>query len=103
MIFIDVGCGDGFFSLLASQMVKENGIIYCIDIDEQAIERLKTKAAGKGVTNIRVKVGAAEENPFCTACADVVFYSMVLHDFKDPLQVLGMPKKCSSPPVKWLI
>ncbi len=97
MIFMDVGCGDGFFSLLAAQMVKKNGITYCIDVDSQAIERLKEKANKKGLTNIRVKVGPAEEKPFFTACADIVFYSMVLHDFQDPLQVLANAKKMLKP------
>jgi ubiquinone/menaquinone biosynthesis C-methylase UbiE len=97
MVFMDIGCGDGFFTLLAAEMVKENGIIYCIDVDPQAIERLKTKADKKGFTNIRVKVGSAEDNPFCTACADMIFYSMVLHDFKDPLQVLANDKKMLKP------
>ncbi len=97
MIFIDVGCGEGFFALLASQIVEARGVVYAVDTDADAIERLKTKAEEKGLTNIRTKVGAGEETIFCTACADIIFYSMVLHDFNDPLQVLLNAKKMLKP------
>jgi ubiquinone/menaquinone biosynthesis C-methylase UbiE len=97
MVFIDVGSGGGFFTLLAAQIVGEKGIVYAVDTDANAIERLKTEAAKKSLNNIKTKVGAAEETVFCTTCADIVFYSMVLHDFSDPLQVLRNAKKMLKP------
>jgi ubiquinone/menaquinone biosynthesis C-methylase UbiE len=97
MTFIDVGCGEGFFSLLAAQMVKKNGVVYCLDIDAEALERIKVTASEKGLANIRVVTAAGEENPPCIACADVVFCSMALHDFKDPVQVLVNAKKMLKP------
>ncbi|MCW4010121.1 MAG: class I SAM-dependent methyltransferase [Candidatus Bathyarchaeota archaeon] len=96
-VFIDVGCADGFFTLLAAKAVGATGIVYAVDRDAQAIERLKAKAEQQNLYNIRVKVGAAEETVFCTACADFVFYSMALHDFEDPLQVLRNAKKMLKP------
>jgi ubiquinone/menaquinone biosynthesis C-methylase UbiE len=97
MVFMDVGCGEGFFALLAAEIVGQAGIVYAVDTDPQAVERLKTKAAQKHLINIKSKVGAAEETVFCTTCADVVFYSMVLHDFKDAVQVLRNAKKMLKP------
>ena len=97
MVFMDIGCGEGFFTLLAAQVVCENGIVYAVDTDADAIERLKAKAAEKRLVNIRTKVGAAEETVFCTACADIIFYSMVLHDFNDPAKVLQNAKKMLKP------
>jgi ubiquinone/menaquinone biosynthesis C-methylase UbiE len=97
MVFMDVGCGEGFFALLAAKTVGESGIVYAVDVDAEAIERLKAKAETQHLTNIRATVGLAEETVFCTACADVVFYSMVLHDFKDPAKVLQNAKKMLKP------
>jgi ubiquinone/menaquinone biosynthesis C-methylase UbiE len=93
MVFIDVGSGGGFFTLLAAKIVGEKGVVYAVDTDANAIERLKNEATKKSLINVKTKVGAAEETVFCTTCADVVFYSMVLHDFGDPLQVLRNAKK----------
>lgn len=97
MVFVDVGCGEGFFSLLASKIVGDSGIVYAVDQDADAIERLKTEAKRRNLTNIRVKAAAAEETVFCTACAEVVFYSMVLHDFRDVVRVLQNAKKMIKP------
>jgi len=33
-------------------------------------------------------LGRAEDTVFCEACADIVFFGMVLHDFSDPAKVL---------------
>jgi ubiquinone/menaquinone biosynthesis C-methylase UbiE len=88
MVFMDVGCGEGFFSILAAEMVGEAGKVYAVDIDASAIDRLKRKATEDGLRNISATVGKAEETISCTECADVIFFSMVLHDFEDPAKVL---------------
>jgi ubiquinone/menaquinone biosynthesis C-methylase UbiE len=88
MVFMDIGCRDGFFTIPAAQIVGEKGAVYAVDTDAAAIEKLKDTAAEKGLTNITAEIGAGEETVFCTECADMVFYSRVLHDFKDPAKVL---------------
>ena len=35
----------------------------------------------------------AEDTIFCNSCIDVVFFSIVLHDFKDPIKVLKNTRK----------
>jgi len=93
MVFIDIGCGDGFFSILAAKKVGVTGKVYAVDIDSSAIERLKLKAKAKGLTNITAIACKAEETVFCRNCADVIFYSMDLHDFSDPVKVLQNAKE----------
>jgi ubiquinone/menaquinone biosynthesis C-methylase UbiE len=96
-VFVDVGCGDGFFSILAAKKVGENGKVYAIDIDTSAIEKLKQKTKAEGLKNITAKVGKAEDTVFCERCADFVFYSMDLHDFSDPARVLQNAKQMIKP------
>jgi len=97
MIFVDVGCGDGFFSILAARKVGTNGKVYAVDIDPSGIEKLKNKAKSEGLTNMTTKVGKAEDTVFCKQCADVVFFSMDLHDFADPAKVLQNAKQMIKP------
>ena len=78
--FIDVGCGDGFFTLPAARLVGEKGSVYAVDEDSDAVDRLNRKAALEGLTNIRSKAAGAEETVLCEACADIVFFGIVLHD-----------------------
>ena len=97
MMFMDIGCGDGFFSILAAKKVGGKGKVYAVDSDASAIEKLNCKAKTEGLENIIAKVGAAEETVFCSKCADFVFYSMVLHDFADPAKVLQNAKQMIKP------
>jgi ubiquinone/menaquinone biosynthesis C-methylase UbiE len=50
-----------------------------------------------GLKNIVAKVGSAEETVFFGKCADFVFFSMVLHDFFDPVKVLQNAKQMIKP------
>jgi ubiquinone/menaquinone biosynthesis C-methylase UbiE len=97
MVLVDIGCGDGFFSVLAAKKVGENGKVYGVDIDASAIERLKQKAKAEGLLNITAKIGKAEDTVFCKECADFVFFSMDLHDFDDPVKVLLNVKQMIKP------
>ena len=89
---MDVGCGYGFFTIPAASIVGETGKVYAVDVDAISIDQLKRDAAEKGLNNIQVEVAPAEETVFCNACADLVFYNTVLHDFKDPAKVLRNAK-----------
>jgi len=93
MVFADIGCGEGFFSMLAAKKVGDKGKVYSVDVDASAIQKLKDKAEVEGLKNISAKVGMAEQTVFCDKCVDFVFYSMVLHDFNDSAVVLKNAKK----------
>ncbi|MCW4046808.1 MAG: class I SAM-dependent methyltransferase [Candidatus Bathyarchaeota archaeon] len=97
MVFMDIGCGYGFFTIPAAEQVGENGKVYAVDADAAAVEAVKRKAAERGLKNIVAKVGEAEETVFCDACADMVFFSIVLHDFRDPAKVLSNAKRMLKP------
>jgi ubiquinone/menaquinone biosynthesis C-methylase UbiE len=97
MTFADVGCGDGYFSILAAKKVGANGKVYAVDMDPTGIEKLKNKAKDEGLTNIIAQVGKAEDTVFCEGCIDVVFYSMDLHDFEDASKVLQNAKLMLKP------
>jgi len=97
MVFVDVGSGEGFFTILAAQVVGEKGMVYAVDRDASAIERLRRKVAEKGLINVEAIVAEAEETVFCEGCADIVFYSIVLHDFRDPAKVLLNAKRMLKP------
>lgn len=97
MVFVDVGCGDGFYALLAAERVGNTGKVYAVDADAQAIERLKRKITEQGLANVSVKTARAENTIFCEGCADMVFYSIVLHDFHDAAKVLANANQMLKP------
>jgi ubiquinone/menaquinone biosynthesis C-methylase UbiE len=88
MLFIDVGCGYGFFSLPAARMVGEEGEVIGIDVNLKWL-RFMLESAGKAkIFNLSAVVGRAESAMIYSRRADVVFFGNVLHDFDDPVKAL---------------
>jgi ubiquinone/menaquinone biosynthesis C-methylase UbiE len=90
---IDVGCGNGFFALPAARLVGERGKVFGFDANAEAIGMLKKTVMNEGLRNLNLRVGMAEETVLCDACADIVFFGIVLHDFKDDSRVLSNAKR----------
>jgi ubiquinone/menaquinone biosynthesis C-methylase UbiE len=97
MVFVDMGCGDGYFTFPAAQIVGPQGKVYAADIDPDAIGRLRERAAREGWTTISAEAKPAEEAVACEGCADIVFFGINLHDFADPVKVLRNAKTMLRP------
>ena len=54
--FLDLGCGNGYFSIAASQLVGKDGIVYAFDVDEESIAQLEREMAEKKLANIEASV-----------------------------------------------
>jgi ubiquinone/menaquinone biosynthesis C-methylase UbiE len=87
-VFMDIGCGSGFFTIPAARIIGNHGKVYALDMSRDAVALLKERAVVEGLRNIVAEVGVAEDMIFCEACADIVFFGIVLHDFNDPDKVL---------------
>jgi ubiquinone/menaquinone biosynthesis C-methylase UbiE len=48
----DIGCGLGYFSLGLARIVKKNGRVLAIDIQQQMLERLRKRAGKSGLSEI---------------------------------------------------
>ena len=88
MVFVDIGCGDGYFALPAARRVGGSGKVYASDIDAGAVDRLRHRAEQEGLENLFAEVREAEKTVVCEGCADIVFFGIDLHDFQDPAAVL---------------
>ena len=93
MVFVDMGCGDGYFALPAARRVGPEGRVYANDIDEGAVARLRERAAQEGLDNLVAEVQESEDSVACEGCADIVFFGIDLHDFRDPAKVLANAQK----------
>jgi ubiquinone/menaquinone biosynthesis C-methylase UbiE len=91
--FIDVGCGDGYFTIPAAKGVGPQGRVLGIDVNRSAIKRLQEKANFEHLTNLELTIGMAENHVLCKNCGDIVFLGINLHDFKDPARVLQNARK----------
>jgi ubiquinone/menaquinone biosynthesis C-methylase UbiE len=97
MVFVDMGCGEGYFAIPAARRVKNYGKVYAVDISAESVERLRAQAEEEGLKNLVSQVGEAETTRFCEGCADIVFFGIDLHDFRDPVAVLKNAKLMLGP------
>ncbi|MDD1712332.1 MAG: class I SAM-dependent methyltransferase [Methanoregulaceae archaeon] len=97
MVFMDIGCGEGYFTLPAARMVGPEGSVYAVDIDIDAIDQLIRTATAEGLLNIFPEVNEGEKAVLCEGCADFVFFGNNLHDFRDPVKVIENAKRMLCP------
>jgi ubiquinone/menaquinone biosynthesis C-methylase UbiE len=97
MTLVDVGCGEGFFAIPAARRVRNFGKVYAVDINPDSIESLRTRAEKEGLKNLTSQAGEAETTLFCEGCADIVFFGIDLHDFRDPVAAIRNAKRMLGP------
>ena len=62
----DVGCGEGYFSFHLARRVGAKGHVYAVDIDEEALGKVRAEAKKQKLAQIEIIVGA-EDNPHLPA------------------------------------
>ena len=80
--FLDVGCGEGHFSIAASKIVGTKGKVYAIDSYEESIIVLKQQIHRESIGNIEAIVAdVTKKMPLPDATIDVCLMANVVHGF----------------------
>ena len=82
---VDVGCGAGIDSLIASSMIGAHGRVIGVDMTPAMLEKARASAAQMGATNVDFRDGYAEALPVEDEWADVVISNGVMNLFPDKL------------------
>jgi arsenite methyltransferase len=80
---VDIGCGAGIDSLIASKMVGPRGQVVGVDMTPSMLERARASARAIGAGNVEFKLGYAEQLPVPDGWADVVISNGVMNLFPD--------------------
>jgi arsenite methyltransferase len=75
---LDLGSGAGTDSLIAAQMVGEQGHVTGIDMTQEMLAKARAAATEMGATNVAFIEGEAERLPFPDASFDVVISNGVI-------------------------
>jgi ubiquinone/menaquinone biosynthesis C-methylase UbiE len=76
----DIGCGPGFFTLPAAEIVGEGGVVLAADIQGEMLSAIRTRAAEHGLANVHVVKTSDKEIPIPDASCDVVLLAFVLDE-----------------------
>lgn len=93
----DIGCGNGFYTLLMAEKVGPTGKVYAVDIQPEMLQLLDERAKAAGLTNI-VPVLSSPADPNLPADAvDLIMLVDVYHEFAYPEQMLGAMRRALKP------
>lgn len=76
----DLGCGPGFFTLPASELVGPTGKIYAVDVQQEMVDDLRTRLAQQGATNVAVRRSSELEPSIPQRSVDLALLAFVLHE-----------------------
>jgi ubiquinone/menaquinone biosynthesis C-methylase UbiE len=82
----DIGSGGGFFTLLFSQLVGDEGRIYAIDTNQDFIEFIDKQAIKQGIANITTVRATEQAISLPTHSIDLVFVRNVFHHLQNRSQ-----------------
>jgi ubiquinone/menaquinone biosynthesis C-methylase UbiE len=82
---LDFGCGSGTYTIALGKIVGEQGRVYALDKDKEALDELMQKAESVGLKNIkRMETSGKLEIDLADESVDVVLLFDVFHSFYFP-------------------
>ena len=83
MRVLDVGPGNGTYTLGAAERLGSEGQLIAIDIEPKIIERLQKRIDVEGVTNVDARVADAYGLPFEDSNFDLIYMITVINEIPD--------------------
>ena len=84
----DVGAGSGWFTVRAAARVGQSGEVYAEDINPDAIEFIRNRAAKENLANVHVILGEVTDTKLPRSSVDAVLILKTYHEFADPIPLM---------------
>ena len=85
---LEVGCGPGFFTFPAAELVGDGGRLRALDNNPAAVDHVRRKVLRLGAKNVDVVLADALRTGLPSQSFDVVFLYGVIHDLWDRVDSL---------------
>jgi 2-polyprenyl-3-methyl-5-hydroxy-6-metoxy-1,4-benzoquinol methylase len=91
MTVMDYGCAMGYFSIPLAKMTGSKGKVYCVDIQEKMLVKLKKRAIKHGVSAVikTLQVGKNYHPTDLITKVDFVLLFMVAHEVPDQAKLFN--------------
>lgn len=97
MTVLDVGPGNGRYTLAAARAVGPHGHVHAIDLEPRMIQRVHQRAASEGVTTIEARVADVYALPYPDDFFDVVYLITVTGEIPEPVRMLRECRRVLKP------
>lgn len=88
MAVADIGAGSGYHTLRLSPAVGPAGVVYAEDIVEAYISGLRREAERRGLTNVRIVIGTADDPKLPAGAIDRAVLVHMYHEIESPYALL---------------
>lgn len=76
----DIGCGPGFFTLPAAEIVGKNGVVLAGDVQGEMLSTVKSRVSEAGLTNVHVLKTSETDIPLPASSCNLVLLAFVLNE-----------------------
>lgn len=97
MTVCDMGCGNGFYTLLMADKVGPEGKVLAVDIQQEMLHLLDLRCKEVNVKNVVPVLGGIADPNLPKGKVDLVLMVDVYHEFSHPEQMLAGIRKSLSP------
>ena len=89
----DLGCGPGFFTLPASELVGPTGKVFAVDVQQEMVDDLRARLAQQGITNVAVRRSSELELALQQRSVDLALLAFMLHEVEQRSSFLLAAKR----------
>lgn len=97
MVVCDLGCGNGFYTLLMAPQVAPGGKVLAVDIQQEMLHLLELRSEAQGIDNVEPVLGTLVDPKLPAGEVDLVLLVDVYHEFSHPEQMLSALRSSLSP------
>ena len=97
MTVVDMGCGNGFYSLPIAKLAGEKGQVLAVDIQQEMLRLLEARAADEKITTIKTILGTVVDPRLPRQAVDLILCVDVYHEFSHPERMLAAMRKSLKP------
>jgi demethylmenaquinone methyltransferase/2-methoxy-6-polyprenyl-1,4-benzoquinol methylase len=76
---LEVGCGPGFFTIPAAEVVGEEGLVYAVDVNPLAVKRVRRKIEREEIKNVEPLERSGSDTGLPDGSIDLAFIFGTLH------------------------
>jgi ubiquinone/menaquinone biosynthesis C-methylase UbiE len=93
----DLGCGPGFFTLPAAELVGPGGLVYAVDVQQEMVDALRSRLAQAGVRNVVVRRSSEVEPSLPQGTVDLALLAYMLHEVEHRARFLLATRRLLKP------
>jgi ubiquinone/menaquinone biosynthesis C-methylase UbiE len=97
MTIVDMGCGNGFYSLKMAQMTGKKGRVLAVDVQPQMLLYLRKRMEEAEVDNITPILGSFHSPRLPANTVDLILMVDVYHEFSHPERMLQEMRESLKP------